>query len=73
MCPIFRDEKWNPEIKWNITYSGEYINDTAAVEVLRLRVIVKRRYNLISYFRNISYHFNQVQDMKDALLFTSNL
>ena len=73
MCPVFRDEKWNPEIKWNIIYSGEYLNDTATVEVLRLRVIVKRRYNLISHFENISYHFNQVQDMRDAFLFTSNL
>ena len=73
MCPVFRDEKWNPENKWNTVYSGEYLNDTAAVEVLRLRVIVKRRYNLLSNFKNISYHFNQIQDMRDAFLFTSNL
>jgi len=34
MCPVFRDEQWNPEIKWNTVNSGEYLNDTAAVEVL---------------------------------------
>jgi len=50
MCPVFRDEKWNPEIKWNTVYPGEYSNDTAAIEVLRLRVIGKRRYKLQSNF-----------------------
>jgi len=73
ICPVFRDEKWNPEIKWNNVYSGEYLNGTAAVEVLRLRVIVKRRYNLQSNFRNIAYYYNQIPDMRDAFLFTSNL
>jgi len=72
-CPVFRDEKWNPKIKWNIIYSGEYLSDTAAVEVLRLRVIVKRRYNLQSNFRNMTYYYNQIPDMRDAFLFTSNL
>ena len=73
ICPVFRDEKWNPEIKWNNVYSREYLNGTAAVEVLRLRVIVKRRYNLQSNFRNIAYYYNQIPDMRDAFLFTSNL
>jgi len=50
MCPIFRDEKWNPEIKWSTIYSREYLNDAVAVEILRLKVTVKTRYNLLSHF-----------------------
>ena len=41
LCPIFRTETWNPETKWNTLYSGEYLNDSTPVEVLKLRVLVK--------------------------------
>jgi len=73
ICPVFRDEQWNPEIKWTTVYSGEYLNDTAAVEVLRSKAIVKRRCNLQYTFNYITYCYNQIPNMRDAFLFTSHL
>ena len=48
LCPILRTETWNPETKWNMLCSGEYLNDSTPVEVLKLRVLVKPQYKMES-------------------------
>jgi len=55
LCPIFRTETWNPETKWDTVYSGEYLNDSTLVEVLRLRVLVKPQYKMESEYNNITH------------------
>jgi len=62
LCPIFRTETWNPEKKWNMLYSGEYLNDSTLVEVLKLRVLVKPQYRMESEYNNITYKQQYTRD-----------
>jgi len=73
LCPIFRTETWNPETKWNTLYSGEYLNDSTPVEVLKLRVLVKLQYKMESEYNNITHKYSNIPVMRDAFMFTSKL
>jgi len=73
LCPIFRNETWNPEMKWNMLYSGKYLNDSTPVEVRRLRVLVKRQYKMESECNNITHKYSNIPVMRDAFMFTSKL
>ena len=72
-CPIFRTETQNPENEWNTLYSGEYLNDSTPVEVLRLRVLVKPQYQMESEYNNITHKYSNIPVMRDAFMFTSKL
>ena len=72
-CPIFRTESWNPENEWNTLYSGEYLNDSTPVKVLRLRVLVKPLYQMESEYKNITHQYSNLPVMRHAFMFTSKL
>jgi len=73
LCPIFRTETWNPETKWNMLYSGEYLNDSTVVEALKPTVLLKLQYNMELEYNNITHKYSNIPVMWDAFMFTSKL
>jgi len=60
-------------MKWNMLYSGEYLNDSTPFEIFKLRVLVKPQYQMESEYNNITHKYDNIPVMRDAFMFTSKL
>jgi len=50
-CPFTRTLTWNPEANWTTLESGEFLQKTNRIEVIRFATFQKQRYNIKNDYR----------------------
>jgi len=49
-CPLTRTLTWNPESYWTTLESGEFLQKTNRIEVIRFATLQKQRYKIHNYY-----------------------